>query len=393
MPIVRTRMAIAGACTFVLAVSTATAGPQTFVSPASIHFPTMEQTGTLTICNVGDHSMNWSLTANQPWIQFSPQNGATNTGTDVVTVTVNRTSLAAKQYSASITVISDGGNRTVTVTMDVAAALPWPIAPQASPHVFDHGIGGYEEPDAAGGFHGGVDIPALAGTPVMSIITGVVLRIDPPASNGVGAAVWVTPDATASDFAWEFAHLSNVPPGFKSVMKDGAANATPITDTHTRIGDIIAWPTNHDVVSHTHIAKAMRSASLLDLYNTTIINPLFELSPKPTLLAGLDPMLFKRDGSTTKGDDFKQVVDGARVVQDDIDFVSHATTLVDDGVVSLADRAEINALTYRIAGQGRVAGHDVSERCLMDFTVITPNFQDLTKAHLVYDLAHRTTEN
>lgn len=75
------------------------------------------------IQNSGDLDLVWSATSGQSWMTLIPSSGTTggNQSTSVI-VNVNRSGLAPGQYTGEIAITSNGGNATVTVTMDVNQA-------------------------------------------------------------------------------------------------------------------------------------------------------------------------------------------------------------------------------------------------------------------------------
>lgn len=87
------------------AVGNAITGPQTFL-----------------VSNIGSGTMNWTVSDNASWLSVSPSSG-TNTGS--VTVTANKSGLAAGTYTANITISSTNATnspRTLPVTLKVASS-------------------------------------------------------------------------------------------------------------------------------------------------------------------------------------------------------------------------------------------------------------------------------
>lgn len=83
----------------------------------------------VSISNSGGGTLNWSATANQPWLSVSPSSG-TNSGS--ISIQPNLSGLSAGTYTGSITV--DGGSagaKTVAVTLSVAAPAPAPTSQPA----------------------------------------------------------------------------------------------------------------------------------------------------------------------------------------------------------------------------------------------------------------------
>ncbi len=368
--------------------SNAWADPITSVDPTSLHFSPSDNSLTFTISNTGDGEMTWSIADDKPWLTVNPANGTTMANETVqITVTVDRNDVPAGEHTGTITITSNGGNKTVAVTLSVKKLVDqWPFDDQKKAHCYNHGIGGYQWVGPL--FHGGIDIPKAAGTDVFSVIEGVLYSQTPSGENG---SVSVAPTAEGP-FAWHHYHLDNIPGDLKDVVNDGAANAGAITKT-TKIGEVFLWNGLGGVVDHIHLTKT--SVPPANLH--TIINPLHELDPMPGMAAKLDPALFKIDTDNWQArpttHDFNTVVDGARVIKDDVDIVSHSTTDVTQCAGAEKNKAEINAISYRVQGLGNVAGKDINERYLMDWTVISSNFSDGGKADLVYDKKHNTENN
>jgi hypothetical protein len=76
---------------------------------------------TVGISNTGGGTLNWTASSNQGWLAVSPASGS-NTGT--LTVSANIGSLAAGNYSGTVTVNSGSGAKTVNVSLALAAAQP-----------------------------------------------------------------------------------------------------------------------------------------------------------------------------------------------------------------------------------------------------------------------------
>jgi hypothetical protein len=98
------------------------------VTPATLDFGSAATSLPLTIANLGTGALDWYVTADQPWLATWPRAGRTTTATGITTL-VSRIGLAPATYTASLTVLSDGGNLTVPVTVTVPNVPP--ISPQA----------------------------------------------------------------------------------------------------------------------------------------------------------------------------------------------------------------------------------------------------------------------
>ena len=74
------------------------------------------------ITNSGTGTLEWTIDDDKPWITISPTSGTTTTEVDNVTVTVDTSNLApGVTHSGSVTVTSNGGNVSGTMTVSVFA--------------------------------------------------------------------------------------------------------------------------------------------------------------------------------------------------------------------------------------------------------------------------------
>lgn len=93
--------------------------PAISLSTGSLSF-TGSGSKTFNVSNSGDGNLNWSVSDNKSWISVSPTSG-TNSGT--VTVTVNKSGLAAGTYNGTVTVSSTNASnspQTVAVSLTVS---------------------------------------------------------------------------------------------------------------------------------------------------------------------------------------------------------------------------------------------------------------------------------
>lgn len=106
-------------------VDSAPVGPTLAVAPASLNFGTTTLTQNLEVQNLGQGTVNWTLTENIPWLTASLLAGSsTAISPTSVVITVNRTGLAPGEYTDNLQFDSDGGNVTVPVTMQVPGPTP-----------------------------------------------------------------------------------------------------------------------------------------------------------------------------------------------------------------------------------------------------------------------------
>lgn len=94
--------------------------PQLTVKPTTLDFGNSANTLSLTIQNTGTGTLAWNAGSNSSWLTLSQTSGsATGTNPSIVNVSVNRSGLAANTYQGTITVTTNGGTQSVTVTMQV----------------------------------------------------------------------------------------------------------------------------------------------------------------------------------------------------------------------------------------------------------------------------------
>lgn len=111
-------------------------GPILSVVPTTLDLGADAEVGAFTISNDGGGSLTWSVQtpAGAPWLTVEPASG---TGSRNVSVAVSRSGLAPGEYTADITVASNGGNATVSVRALVAGG-PVPLL-NVVPTLLDYG--------------------------------------------------------------------------------------------------------------------------------------------------------------------------------------------------------------------------------------------------------------
>ena len=92
--------------------------PELTVTPKSLDFGTTDTYHVFQIRNTGTGTLSWSLSDNQTWITLSQISGTTQTETDNITVTVDRTGMCQGTYTGTITVNSNGGYETISVSLE-----------------------------------------------------------------------------------------------------------------------------------------------------------------------------------------------------------------------------------------------------------------------------------
>ncbi len=93
--------------------------PQLSVYPISLDFSTSETEMTFYVSNTGTGLLTWNITDDKPWISVDPQSGTTESEIDEITVTIDRLGQSSGTYAGTVSVSSDGGNQSVTVSFTV----------------------------------------------------------------------------------------------------------------------------------------------------------------------------------------------------------------------------------------------------------------------------------
>jgi len=97
--------------------------PELWISSITPDFGSEETTKYFTIENSGDGILEWSIITNQDWLVVSPLSGSNTDDTDSIMVTVNRDFLSTGFYSGMIYVSSNGGIKTILVSMNVGTQI------------------------------------------------------------------------------------------------------------------------------------------------------------------------------------------------------------------------------------------------------------------------------
>jgi len=87
------------------------------ISVASFDFGNNLTSLPIAIKNTGKGVLNWTVSEDVDWISVNPLSGSTTTGVSNVIISVDRSSLTLGSYSQSISIISNGGNATVVITI------------------------------------------------------------------------------------------------------------------------------------------------------------------------------------------------------------------------------------------------------------------------------------
>jgi hypothetical protein len=79
-----------------------------------------EKSWNFEITNCGSDTLTWSVSSDQTWIKVNPASDSTAMGTDRVTITIDTHGLnEGKTYTGQITIDSNGGRKTGTITVNV----------------------------------------------------------------------------------------------------------------------------------------------------------------------------------------------------------------------------------------------------------------------------------
>ncbi|MDX1982680.1 MAG: malectin domain-containing carbohydrate-binding protein [Bryobacteraceae bacterium] len=108
------------------------AGPSMSVAPSALSFAATAGGGNpaaqgINVAITGG-SLNWTASANQPWLAVAPASGSASA---VAAVSVNTASLAAGTHTGAVTFTANGVSQTVNVTLNLAAPPSLSVAPAA----------------------------------------------------------------------------------------------------------------------------------------------------------------------------------------------------------------------------------------------------------------------
>lgn len=71
------------------------------------------------ITNIGRGELNWTISENASWISVNPLSGVVTNETDNIIISIDRTGLSVSDYQQSISIVSNGGNVSISITMNV----------------------------------------------------------------------------------------------------------------------------------------------------------------------------------------------------------------------------------------------------------------------------------
>lgn len=95
--------------------------PVLSVIPAAFNFGVNKDEDNFAVQNAGSGVLVWSVNESIDWLSVSPSNGSTPVGgPSIATITVDRTGLAPGTYTEEFSIASNGGTRTISVTIKVS---------------------------------------------------------------------------------------------------------------------------------------------------------------------------------------------------------------------------------------------------------------------------------
>ncbi|RKX26917.1 MAG: hypothetical protein DRP45_02290 [Candidatus Zixiibacteriota bacterium] len=204
--------------------------PLLAVSSDSLDFGLDLTTQTFSLSNTGYGTLDWSLVTDRPWIIIDPLEGSITTGSQQVTVIVNRENFAPGTHRGGITVSSNGGSGYIAVTMEIEAAPVLSVTPldldfdrtqtELSFGISNHGGGELNWTVVAN--QTWIDLNPVTGTTTWAtdMVTVIVDRsgLNPGHYSGV---ITVTSDYGSVDVSVDM--VLNSPPEFAGGTQDGAA--------------------------------------------------------------------------------------------------------------------------------------------------------------------------
>lgn len=94
--------------------------PQLTVKPTTLDFGDSTNTLPVTIENTGTGTLHWNAGSNSSWLTVSLDSGtATSSSPAIINVSVNRSGLVPNTYQGDITVTTNGGTQSISVSMHV----------------------------------------------------------------------------------------------------------------------------------------------------------------------------------------------------------------------------------------------------------------------------------
>lgn len=89
------------------------------VSTLTLDYGTDKNILPIEIRNNGANQLNWSVTADKPWITVNPSNGSTTAGVGTVSISIDRGQMGKTAYTGTVVVSSNGGSASIQVSVNV----------------------------------------------------------------------------------------------------------------------------------------------------------------------------------------------------------------------------------------------------------------------------------
>ena len=93
--------------------------PELSISESIINFGSAEILKRIQVSNSGTGKLVWSISSSESWITVFPLNDSVSSGNKEITISVNRIGLMPGSYSGDIEIVSNGGNKSLTINMSV----------------------------------------------------------------------------------------------------------------------------------------------------------------------------------------------------------------------------------------------------------------------------------
>ena len=117
--------------TATVAIEVPVPNPELEVTPALLDLGIAGTSAAFTVRNAGGRTLDWTASADQPWVSLAPASGSVGSGSSRVTLLVDRTGLPAGVQSANIEVLSIFGTALVTVTITVEPPASLVVSPSS----------------------------------------------------------------------------------------------------------------------------------------------------------------------------------------------------------------------------------------------------------------------
>ena len=97
--------------------------PELNVSVKSLNFGNAETQLSFEIVNNGGGTLEWSIASDEDLVTTLPSGGETTSETDEISVTISRAGLSAGDYTAELTITSNVGNHSISISMSVGELI------------------------------------------------------------------------------------------------------------------------------------------------------------------------------------------------------------------------------------------------------------------------------